>query len=123
MGFAGWGGLTRMHAHAVTAYRLLPVGHPAHELSALGPGCSLMLLGRTERAVPFLEEASALGAERASAALVAHGVLAQIAVEEQRVEAAEASVRAGLGLIGELGLGESVVSVSVNAAVACLAAV
>jgi hypothetical protein len=78
-GFAGWGGLTRMHAHAVTAYRLLPVGHPAHELSALGLGCSLMLLGRTERAVPFLEEASALGAARASAALVAHGVLAQIA--------------------------------------------
>jgi LuxR family transcriptional regulator, maltose regulon positive regulatory protein len=108
---AGWEGVSRMHADALDAYRLLPAGHPAHEPASLALGCSLLMLGRTEQAVPFLEEAAALGAARATASLVAEGVLAQIALDEGRVEAAEARVDAGLAMIADLGLGESIASV------------
>jgi LuxR family transcriptional regulator, maltose regulon positive regulatory protein len=117
---AGWEGVSRMHADALDAYRLLPAGHPAHEPASLALGCSLLMLGRTEQAVPFLEEAAALGAARATASLVAEGVLAQIALDEGRVEAAEARVDAGLAMIADLGLGESIASASVDIAAACL---
>ena len=60
-GVYGWEGVSRTRADALTAYRLLPAGHPAHEPAAIALGCSLMLLGRTAEAVPLLEEGSALG--------------------------------------------------------------
>jgi LuxR family maltose regulon positive regulatory protein len=49
-------------------------------------------------------------------------VLAQIALEEGRVDAAEASAREGLELISRLGLGENAASAAVGTAAACLAA-
>src|SRR5262249_39053749 len=104
-GLTGWDGVSRMHADAETAYRLLPAGHPAHEPAATALGCSLMLLGRTERAMPFLEEGSALGPARASASLLALGVLAQIALEDGRLDAAQAAGATGLALIDDLALG------------------
>ena len=121
-GVFGWEGVSRMRADALTAYRLLPAGHPAHEPAAVALGCNLMLLGRTAEAVPLLEEASALGAARAVASILALGVLAQIALEEGRLDAAEARVREGLALIDGAGLGDHTATVSVDTAVACLGA-
>ncbi len=118
----GWEGVSRMSADALTACQLLPAGHPAREPAALARGCSLMLLGRTAEAVPFLEEASALGEARPLASILARGVLAQIALEEGQVDAAEASAREGLELISRLGLGENAASASVGTAAACLGA-
>ena len=60
-----------MSADALTACQLLPAGHPAREPAALARGCSLMLLGRTAEAVPFLEEASSLGEARPLASILA----------------------------------------------------
>ena len=121
-GVYGWEGVSRMHADALTAYRLLPAGHRAHEPAAVALGCSLVLLGRPAEAVPLLEEGSALGAARGPATLLALGVLAQMALEEGQLDAAEASVQAGLALIAEQGLGENTFSASVNTAAACLGA-
>ena len=121
-GLTGWDGVSRMHADAETAYRLLPAGHPAHEPAATALGCSLMLLGRTERAVPLLEEGAALGPARASASVLALGVLAQIALEDGRLDAAQATAATGLALIDDLGVGDNVAGASVHTALACLAA-
>ncbi len=121
-GVYGWEGVSRMRADALTAYRLLPAGHRAHEPAAVALGCSLMLLGRTAEAVPLLEEGSALGAASGPATLLALGVLAQMALEEGQLDAAEARVRAGLALIAEQGLGDNTFSASVDTAAACLGA-
>ncbi len=110
----GWEGVTRMRADALTAYRLLPVGHPAHEPAAVALGCSLMLVGRTAEAVPLLEEGSGAGGAAAMVSILALGVLAQIALEKGHLDAAEARVRAGLALIAEQGLGDNTFSASVR---------
>ncbi len=103
----GWEGVSRMRADALTAYRLLPAGHPAHEHAAVVLGCCLMLLGRTAEAVPLLEEGSALGEAAAMASILALGVLAQIALEEGRLDAAEARVRRGAGAHRRAGVSET----------------
>ena len=118
----GWEGASRMRADALTAYRLLPAGHPAHEGAAAALGCCLMLLGRTAEAVPLLEEASALGEATAMASILALGVLAQIALEEERLDAGAARVGEGLALIDGLEFGDHAASVSVDTAAACLGA-
>ncbi len=118
----GWEGVSRMRADALTAYRLLPAGHPAHEPAAVALGCCLMLLGRTAEAVPLLEEASAVGKAAAMASILALGVLAQIALEEGRLDAAAARVRGGLALIDGLEFGDHAASASVDTAAACLGA-
>ena len=56
------------------------------------------------------------------ASILARGVLAQIALEGGRIDAAEASAGEGLALISRLGLGENAASASVGTAVACLGA-
>ncbi len=121
-GTYGWEGVSRMRADALTACRLLPAGHPAHEGAAVALGCCLMLLGRTAEAVPLLEEASALGEAAAMASILALGVLAQIALEEGRLDAVAARVRKGLALIDGLEFGDHAASVSVETAAACLGA-
>ena len=118
----GWEGVTRMRTHALTAYDLEPIGNPAHEAAALALGSSLLLIGRTDDALPLLEEAAALGPERGSASLVALGELAQIALDAGRVDEAEAQAQRGLALADLLGLEEQTASASVHAAVACLGA-
>ena len=118
----GWEGVSRMRADALTAYRLLPAGHPAHEHAAVVLGCCLMLLGRTAEAVPLLEEGSALGEAAAMASILGLGVLAQIALEEGRLDAVAARVREGLALIDELEFDDHAASVSVDTAAACLGA-
>ncbi len=118
----GWEGVTRMRGYALTAYRLEPAGRPAHEPAALALGCSLMLLRRAQEAVPFLEEAAALGAGRGSVALIALGELTQVALDEGRIDEAEARAREGLALAGRLDLEEQTASACVHAAVACLGA-
>ena len=121
-GVFGWDGVSRMHADALTAYTLLPAGHPAHEPAAAALGSCLMLLGRTAKAVPLLEEASALGGARATASVLALGLLAQLALEEGRLDVAERAAGEGLALIAGLGLGAGAASASVDTALACLSA-
>ena len=116
----GCDGVSSMHAHAVTAYRLEPVGRPAHEPAAHALGMSLLLLGRTDEAVPLLEEAAALGPARAVVTLMSLGQLAQIALEERRDEEAEALATRGLALAHRLGLEERIASASLHVALACL---
>jgi len=116
----GCDGVSSMHAHAVTAYRLEPVGRPAHEPAAHALGMSLLLLGRTDEAVPLLEEAAALGPARAVVTLMSLGQLAQIALEERRDEEAEALATGGLALAHRLGLEERIASASLHVALACL---
>ena len=118
----GWEGVSRMHADALSAYDLLPAGHPAHEPAALALGCSVMLLGQVAEAVGHLEEASALGAARPVGSILALALLAQVAVEDGRLDVAEARAREALAIAAGLGLGDSTASASVDTAVACLAA-
>lgn len=121
-GVYGWEGVSRMRADALTAYRLLPAGHRAHEPAAVALGCGLMLLGRADEAVPYLEEGAALAGTRGPATLLALAVLGQMALDEGRLDAAEAMVRSGLALIAEQGLGENTFSASVDITAAGLGA-
>ena len=116
----GGEGVTRMRAHALTAYGLEPVGYPAHEAAALALGASLALLGRTAEAVPLLEEAAALGPSRATISLIALGELAWLALADGMPEEAERHVEAGLGLARDLGPEQRIASAGLLAEAAQL---
>lgn len=116
----GWEGVRRMRAQATVAYRLEPVGSPAHEAAALAIGCASALLGHTAQATAFLEEAAALGAERASVALLAHGQLACILIEEGRADDARRRVLEGLALAESIHLDEQTVSILLHATAAAV---
>ena len=66
----------------------------------------------------MLEETAALGPARATVGLVALGQLAQIALDEGRVDEADARAREGLALADSLGLEEQTACCSLYAAAA-----
>ena len=121
-GAYGWEGVSRMRADALTAYRLLPAGHRAHEPAAVALGCSLMLLGRTAEAVPLLEEGSALGAAADRPRSLPLGCWRRWPWRRGSLTRRRRGFAAGLALIAEQGLGDNTFSASVNTAAACLGA-
>ena len=118
----GWEGVTSMKANALAAYRLEPLGRPAHGPAAMVLGCSMVMLGRTEEGRPFLEGVAALGTTRASLSLIALGQLVQIALDDGRSRDAETLAREGTMIIDGLGLAEHTSAACVHTAIACLGA-
>lgn len=118
----GWEGARRMRTQAAVAYRTEPVGSPAHEAAALAMGCASELLGCTTEAAVYLEEAAALGRERAGVTLLAQGQIARILLEAGSTDDAQRRALDGLELAVDLHLDEQTVSILLHAIAAALLA-
>jgi len=111
-----------MRTQAAVAYRTEPVGSPAHEAAALAMGCASELLGCTTEAAVYLEEAAALGRERAGVTLLAQGQIARILLEAGSTDDAQRRALDGLELAVDLHLDEQTVSILLHAIAAALLA-
>ncbi len=95
----GWGGVSKMRSDGETGYRLERPGGLPDARSAIFFAAALVLSGSSADAIGPLEEAAAIGAADANGAMFALGMLGLIALDEGRLEDAEARLSGSLALI------------------------
>ncbi|MBV9918119.1 MAG: hypothetical protein JO153_16580 [Solirubrobacterales bacterium] len=100
----GWDGVSKMRSDGETGYRLERPGGLPDTRAAIFFAASLVLSGRAADAIGPLEEAAAFGGADANGAMFALGLLGLIALDEGRLEDAEARLSESRALIDECGL-------------------
>jgi LuxR family transcriptional regulator, maltose regulon positive regulatory protein len=116
----GWEGVSKMRSDGETGYRLeQPRGRPDAR-PAIFFAAALVLSGKSADAIGPFEEAAAIGGADANGAMFALGMLGLTALDEGRLEDAEARLGESLALIDEFGLGAYVLAGPTHAGLGCL---
>lgn len=116
----GWEGVSKMRAYGETAYRLEREGGLVDGRAAAFFAASLVLSGRLADAIAPLEAAVAMRDVDATCAVFALALLGMIALDESRLDDAQARLRESHALIEQSGLEDYLLAGPAHAALACL---